>query len=388
MSGLRVLMVLGMPWDRRLGAPRVQIELAEQFSRAGHRVDKLSLEDVFGAEPRSRLEALTRPDFGHAARSRLREIAPGYDVIDAQHGDVPFSKRELGFDGLLVARSCGLFGLYREAERRLAEKWGARATGSPVLRPYRSYRRRRRWRDQRRSLEQADLVNVLSADEERWVEEHLGLGHKTVQLPNGAPAAYLEALRQADGERSQAAPEVVFVGSWTPRKGILDLPSVIAGLRAAYPALRVSLLGTGRSEEVVARDLGQIAREVELRVVPQFSPEELPGLLRGSAAAVLPSYVEGFGLVVLELAAAGVPTVAYDVPGARIVIGQVDPELLAPEGDVGGLVSRVERVIGLSEPAYTALRQRCMDVAGRYSWERIAAEHLEIYADALERVRS
>jgi glycosyltransferase involved in cell wall biosynthesis len=381
-------MVLGMPWDRRLGAPRVQIELAEQFSLAGHRVDKLSLEDVFPAEPRSRVEALTRPDFGHAARSRLRAIAPGYDIIDAQHGDVPFAKRELGFDGLLVARSCGLFGLYREAERRLAEKWGARATGSPLLRPYRSYRKRRRWRDQRRSLEQADLVNVLSVDEERWVEEHLGLGHKTVELPNGARAAYLEALGQAGGERDRAAPEIVFVGSWTPRKGILDLPSIIDGLRTACPALRVSLLGTGRSEEVVARDLGPIAGEVDLRVVPQFSPEELPGLLRGCAAAVLPSYVEGFGLVVLELAAAGVPTVAYDVPGTRILIRQVDSRLLAPEGDVRGLVSRVERVVRLSEPAYAALRRRGMDVAARYSWERIAAEHLQIYADALERVRS
>jgi hypothetical protein len=48
----------------------------------------------------------------------------------------------------------------------------------------------------------------------------------------------------------------------------------------------------------------------------------------------------------------------------------------------------VEQVIGLGEPAYAALRRRCMEVAGRYSWERIAAEHLEIYVDALQRVRS
>jgi glycosyltransferase involved in cell wall biosynthesis len=381
-------MVLGMPWDRRLGAPRVQIELAEQFSMAGHRVDKLSLEDVFAAEPRSRLEALTRADFGRAARARLEAIAPAYDIIDAQHGDVPFSKQELGFDGLLVARSCGLYGLYREAERRMARKWGARATGHPLLRPYRSYRRRRRWADQRRSLENADLINVLSVDEERWVDEHLGLGHKTVPLPNGARAAYLEALSRAEGAPDRDTPRIAFLGSWTPRKGILDLPAFIAGLRETFPALRVSLLGTGRAQDVVARDLGPLAGAVDLRVVPEFSPDELPALLRGSAAAVLPSYVEGFCLAVLELAAAGVPTVGYDVPGPRIVMGQVDPGLLAPEGDVRGLVTRVESVIRLSEPAHAALRRRCIQVAARYAWERIAAEHLEIYADALERLRA
>ena len=79
---------------------------------------------------------------------------------------------------------------------------------------------------------------------------------------------------------------------------------------------------------------------------------------------------------------------AYDVPGQRSVLRQIDAALLAPEGDVAGLVSRTVRLIRLSQPAYEALQQRCVAVAAPYTWERIATQHLEVYTDALERVRA
>jgi glycosyltransferase involved in cell wall biosynthesis len=388
-TSLRILMVLGMPWDRRLGAPRVQIELAERFEASGHHVDKLSLEDVFPSAPTSRLRALTRTDFSRAAKSQLRDIAGCYDVIDAQHGDVPFAKREIGFDGLLVARSCGLFSLYREAERQIAERWPGRTAGNPLIRPYRSLRKRRRHDAQRLSLERADLVNVLSIDEQRWVDDHLGLGYKTVHLPNGAYAAYLEALGHGAAGRPRApVPEVVFVGSWTLRKGILDLPAFIEGLRTSQPRLRISLLGTGRSEAEVVADLSPVPAGVDLSVVPVFAPDDLPALLRDATAAILPSYVEGFPLAILELAAAGVPTIAYDVPGPRILLRQIDPGLLAPVGDVSGLVTRMEHLLGMGDVPYDATRRRAMEVAAGYNWERIADEHLEIYTKALDRLRT
>jgi glycosyltransferase involved in cell wall biosynthesis len=386
---LRILMVLGMPWDRRLGAPRVQIELAERFRALGHQVDKLSLEDVFASAPAGRAGALVRRDFSAAAKGPLRELAHRYDVIDAQHGDVPWSKAEIGFDGLLVARSCGLYGLYREAEARLAARWGRRATGNPIVRPYRAYRKRRRYAAQALSLQHADLINVLSAEERRWVADHLGLGQKTVHFPNGAFEADLRRLGRNGAARPRGgAPEIVFLGSWTPRKGIFDLPAIIRALRALRPRLRLSLLGTGRSESQVVADLGDAAAGVDLRVVPTYAAEQLPDLLRGATAAVMPSYVEGFPLGILELAAAGVPTVAYDVPGPRILLRQIDPRLLAPVGDVAQLTGRLATVLDTPEPEDRALRMRAMGVAAAYTWEQIADDHIAVYAEALDRVRS
>jgi hypothetical protein len=44
---LRILVVVNLRWDARLGAVRVYMELAEQWRAAGHVVDHFSLSDAF-----------------------------------------------------------------------------------------------------------------------------------------------------------------------------------------------------------------------------------------------------------------------------------------------------------------------------------------------------
>jgi hypothetical protein len=46
----KILMILHMPWTRDLGGSRVQFELAEEFRKQGHIVDKFDINDAF---PRS-----------------------------------------------------------------------------------------------------------------------------------------------------------------------------------------------------------------------------------------------------------------------------------------------------------------------------------------------
>lgn len=55
-------------------------------------------------------------------------------------------------------------------------------------------------------------------------------------------------------------------------------------------------------------------------------------LLRGAAALLAPSRAEGFGLPVLEAAAAGVPVIAVDLPVTRELLG--DWPVYAPAGDM------------------------------------------------------
>ena len=65
-----------------------------------------------------------------------------------------------------------------------------------------------------------------------------------------------------------------------------------------------------------------------------------------SAAEIycVPSYMEGFGNVVLEAACAGVPTIGSDIYGLQDSIADGYSGLLYPSGDIGALAEAILRL--------------------------------------------
>jgi glycosyltransferase involved in cell wall biosynthesis len=383
---LRLLMVLHMPWDRNLGAPRVQLELADELRSRGHMVDKFDWHDAFPREP-SRVGRVVGASFAPRARRFVRSVAARYDIIDAQQGDLPYPKEQLGFDGLLVARSCGLYRFYRDFERYARRRW-PEERGRRLGRPLRGYEAWRETARERRSLECADLVNVPNSDELAFVRDALGLGDRCVLVPNGVERTRLDALRREAAPPAQrlASREVVFIGRWSVRKGSADWRAIVARIRAEEPKTRFTFLGTGVENERVRRDLGD-ADGRATTVVPRYETDELPRLLRGATVGVLPSYVEGFGLGVVEQLAAGIPTVAYDAPGARQTAGAVHARLLTPRGDPHSLADRVVEILRAGVGEYAGLSERCAAAARRWSLDALVSATLATYADRLERLR-
>jgi glycosyltransferase involved in cell wall biosynthesis len=383
---MRLLFVQPTSWVRELGAPQVLIELGVELERLGHEVDHFCADDAFPRLVRNRFVELVRPPFSHFARRHVVRSGLLYDVIDAQEGELPFSKAELGFPGLLVARSVGLSHAYREFEQYSLRRWPDQPRGKAVGEALRAWRARRQWPDFERSWREADLVNVPTPDEVPYLAA-AGVQEKTVVLPNGLSTERREALRAAaapPAERLRRR-EIAFIGSWYPRKGSLDLGEIVMRVRERVPEARFLLLGTYVSEDRVLRDLG-LGNPEWIRVVPSYASDDLPGLLAGVAAAVQPSYVEGFGLAVLEQLTAGVPCVAYDAPGPREMLRGFEPGLMAPRGDTGAIADRLAAILRQDLDSYAALADRCRAAAAGFSWEEIARRTAAIYESALNRL--
>src|SRR3712207_1068852 len=103
---LRILIVVNLPWDARLGAVRVWMELAEQWRAMGHTVERFTLSDaVPGVRASPVTFALRQLLFMRQAAAFVRTNSARFDVIDALVGALPYSKQELGFAGIIVARS-------------------------------------------------------------------------------------------------------------------------------------------------------------------------------------------------------------------------------------------------------------------------------------------
>ncbi|MFN2468034.1 MAG: glycosyltransferase family 4 protein [Gaiellaceae bacterium] len=237
-----------------------------------------------------------------------------------------------------------------------------------------------------RSFEAADAIVLLNSDELRFVSERLGHERKAVLLPNGLGEERLRTLAGAAASPQARLSErrVVFVGHLNERKGLGDIASVVREVRRRVPEARFSLLGVA----IPAGDLlGRFAPEDRggVEIVERFAPERLPALLANATAGVLPSYLEGFPIGVLEQLAARIPTVAYDAPGSRELLGPL-PGALSPVGDPGALGAQVARVLSLPEREYAEAAERAQARAGQFRWRDIARDTLAVY-EAARRAR-
>ncbi len=194
------------------------------------------------------------------------------------------------------------------------------------------------------------------------------------------PAAYASAEdRRAAKERlGIPAGETVIgtVGRLHPQKGYGDLLDAFAQVVQQRPDTRLVLAGDGRERATLeARaaglGLGDRVRFLGFR-------QDVPALLRAFDVFVLSSHYEGFGLVIIEAMAAGVPVISTAIPTSQ--------EIIEPE--VNGLLTPVQQPAALAETilallADEALRERLVGRGVRTVAERFSQQTM---VRALERL--
>src|SRR2546423_12968832 len=183
---LRILAVVNVPWDPRLGAARVWIELTDEWRKAGHRVEKFCLTDAFQEPASSGWQgALRLLGFPQRAAKFIRENAGRFDVIDALIGTLPFSKKSLGFRGLLVARSVGLYYLYEKFERLAAQRWTPASKGKFLGRPFYWFFNQRARASSQAAFRHCDLLNLPNYDELACVRDEIESAKPVIIQPYG-----------------------------------------------------------------------------------------------------------------------------------------------------------------------------------------------------------
>lgn len=378
-------MVIHLPWDPRLGGARPQIELAHRFRLDGHHVDVFSLTDAFRASPRTRVGALMRRPFRAIASRHVAAVADGYDVIDVNQGDVV--PRPLRFPGVLVVRSNGLIPVYRAFAREAAKRWPPARRPSYLARPVRALQERLEAVAVRRSFLEADAVIVPNEWERDYLQDWVGVGAKTRVVRHGLGEDYFAACEgnPAQDRRRHASKEVVCIATWQDRKGRQDWPTIMEGLHAADPHIHVRLLGTGAPEDEILGEL-PLAMRRNVTVVQDYAPDHLAELLSRATVGAFPSYLEAFGLGALEQLAAGVPTVAYHIPGPVDILQGSRAGALVEPGDTTAVLHKLLEWLRLPEDDYCKLAAEARAHARAFTWTSAAELTMAAYDSALRRV--
>ena len=368
---MRILFCTPAPLTKSLGAAKVVVELAEEMQELGWECRLLCPSDLDDAE-----DALTaRRRFPNKLRDYLKDHAEEYDVVDYDHECLPHARFEFSRSPLFVARSVLLVHHLETIpiprRRGIKAKLGVLAYGA----------RRQREREERicrgqATLEAADLVNVSNDDDKAELMRRGIAAEKIIVLPYGISRA-----RRLLFDRVSSAPPpqpvVAFVGTFDCRKGAGEFPQIVHSLRNALPNVRFRLLGTKGmyKTEAEIRSLFPRSAQKNMELRPAYQPEELPSLLSSCSLGIFPSYMEGFPFGVLEMLASSLPVIAYDAPGAPMMLPK---EYLVARGDWQGLSARVLTLLQ-DENRLAAARVWAKQRSQRYSWPEVAAATQSFY---------
>jgi glycosyltransferase involved in cell wall biosynthesis len=171
-----------------------------------------------------------------------------------------------------------------------------------------------------------------------------------------------------------------FVGRITRDKGVYELLSAFESIYAKYPKAELLMLGPV-DDESGATFLDTIEAEKNIHRLGYVSqPEEYLAI---SDVLCLPSYREGFGTVVIEAAAMGVPAIGTNISGLVDAIADGETGLLVPPRDIKSLAQAMETLVcdpGLLQQMKKAAKERCareldkLVGSAEYSSEKISRE--------------
>ena len=215
--------------------------------------------------------------------------------------------------------------------------------------------------------------------------ERITIIHPGVRLPDENGYDCGENFRQSHGLVDCKL--LLSVGRLTRRKGLLEfvrhvLPHIVlvhadAVLMVigdeAPDALNGKGIGCAERIRACARELGL---DQHVLILGPRGDKELGAAYDAADLCVfplrnIPGDVEGFGMVAIEAAAHGLPTVAFDVGGVADAIADGSSGWLVPAGDYAGMVKKIVRALHTGRTP--AMRAKARHFAASFEWRHFGS---------------
>lgn len=137
---------------------------------------------------------------------------------------------------------------------------------------------------------------------------------------------------------------VGFAGSIRRDKGGNELLTAFRSVSAEFPKARLLLVGDSEFLDTIEPDLRAWMIQSE-QVVHAGMTHEVPQHMACMDVFVLPSYREGFGMVVIEAEAMGVPVIVSDIPGPTDAMVPGQTGLVVPVRDSAALADALRTLL-------------------------------------------
>lgn len=174
---------------------------------------------------------------------------------------------------------------------------------------------------------------------------------------------------------------MLYLGRLTKDKGVLDLAAAFSTLADRFPTLRLLMVGPDEEglRDIIAGQYASLMSRIHF-VDYTDKPERY---MVAADLLCLPSYREGFGLVLLEAAAAGIPAVGSRIYGITDAVIESETGLLFKAGDVDDLSANLGRLVEDPELRARLGENGMARVKRDFSKELVISSLLQYYDDLL-----
>lgn len=215
---------------------------------------------------------------------------------------------------------------------------------------------------------------------------------KLTVIPNGTD---IQRFNQVDPSLAKAVCDeyglngkqvVLFVGTVTPRKGVLELVQA-ANQFDALENTKFVIVGKTDIEPAYVKKIEQFISEKELDEFIDFtgfvSEEKLLAFYDIADIFTLPSFEEGSSVAVAEAVAAGVPIVASRIDGIRQQFIEGKHGLLTEPGDTKALATSLE-ILLMDDERRRKMGSAVRNHAQERSWSQVTGDIITLYSQVID----
>ena len=237
---------------------------------------------------------------------------------------------------------------------------------------------------QRKVCERADkIIAVSNFTKKSIVNDYSISPHKIEVIPNGVDISKFNPDINGYGMRKklglECEPIILYVGKLEYNKGVDNLLIVFSKVVKGIPDAKLIIVGSGSQEKRLKNLANRINITKSVIFMGKVQSEELPFVIAASDLFVLPSLMEGFGIVLLEAMACGKPCITTMAGGSEDVVVNDETGLIVPPANQYSLYHATSVLLNddsLAQKFGNAGRKR---VEEKFSWDVVAKQTIKYY---------
>jgi len=373
------------------GIPSIVYRLALESAQRGHEVsiierdeatdsgvphDAIDIRRVKTRHQPAQLEVQQSFGYGRLLFNRLRSFPPILrevlaDDADLLHVHTPFTPNLL-LKLVPSLRSKTIFTAHIGAGR---ERLGIE-DGSGILK-YLS--------PDIKLMDAVSQVVVLNNEIRTDISDHFDISWERMNtIPNGIDIEEYGKTCQSSTYAHSDRRTVLFVGTITERKGVRTIVQSAEQVLTEHSDVEFVLVGDTSVEQEYSSEIKEMIQSKRLndrvRLAGYVDLDELRALRSEADIFVFPSYQEGSPVALAEAIASGLPIVASDIGGNRLMVEEGENGYLITPGDDDELATKLTALITSADRTIKDMGERSESIAKeRLEWGQIAAQYHDVY---------